>query len=91
MGIFKRGKGEENLDIGEIERRGGDGFETQAYTNTCTPHLNYTSHAHHHKASQGATTRSPPPHELLRSDGNNTRQGQATICYACMHGKEEKQ
>ena len=43
MGIFKRGKGEENLDIGELERRGGDGLKPKTLLSHAPLHSSHTS------------------------------------------------
>ena len=46
MGIFKRGKGEGNIDIGEIERRGGDGLKPKSLLSHAPLHSSHTSMKH---------------------------------------------
>ena len=55
MSIFKRGKEEENLDIGEIERGVKMVLKPKHILSHASPHTSYTSHAQQHKAPHGIT------------------------------------
>ena len=77
MGIFKRGKGEENLDIGERERRGGVGLKPMQLLSQASP-----TQAIHHMHNNTRTR-----HEITRTQCNNKSTWHVM---ECMHAKEEK-